>query len=539
MNKIISKLICLTIFCLGCSCSNHRLLDKMEHIKEIGNQEPDKALVMLDSLELEIREESEYVKRKYDLLRIRLNDKADHIHSSDISIKQLIDYFSRKGSVSEKQEAYYYAGSIYRDLQDTPSALNNFFTSLDYTDNEEECDSIMVRNTYSNICYLYSRVQNYEDALRAASKELEISQKIKGNLVNPYMHLGASYLALDSVKQAEAAFDSAYSKIIQSGDVASQEGFILHLLNNYSELGKTAKAHMCLKYITTNPLKDFSPFPCLAFAQYYEAIGKGDSAIIYCKRILDEKPDIYSIYDAAKMLYRLYYHTGDIKNTMTYANLYMQYSDSLDFGKRQELAATINNEFQYHLDQKKEQSLKDEKTKYMDAFIIVCFIMLLLILGGYVFYYKRKNKHLTEILKLSDELKRTSDKVKAKELQLAEKTEQNKAVISLLHQSILEENAEDVIHDIKQSSFGKKDLTPADWKKIYQAVDQLYPTFKDQLLKELDTFTDQQMQVCYLIRIGLSNPQIQKITNLSRTTIWRWMKKYEWIQREDDPALNT
>jgi DNA-binding NarL/FixJ family response regulator len=99
----------------------------------------------------------------------------------------------------------------------------------------------------------------------------------------------------------------------------------------------------------------------------------------------------------------------------------------------------------------------------------------------------------------------------------------------MLHQSELEENAEDVIHDIRQSSSGKKEMTSAEWKKLYQAVDLQYPTFKDTLLKELGTFTDQQMQVCYLIKIGLSKPQIQNITNLSRATIWRWVKKYDWI----------
>ncbi|MBE6272038.1 MAG: hypothetical protein E7101_14000 [Prevotella ruminicola] len=30
-------------------------------------------------------------------------------------------------------------------------------------------------------------------------------------------------------------------------------------------------------------------------------------------------------------------------------------------------------------------------------------------------------------------------------------------------------------------------------------------------------------------KIGLSMPQIQNITNLSRATIWRWVKKYDWI----------
>ena len=87
--------------------------------------------------------------------------------NSDIMIKCLIDYFEAEGSIQDKQEVFYYAGSIYRDLQDTPRALENFFKSLDYA-NCGECDSVMLRNTYSNLHFLQYRVQNYEEALKIA-----------------------------------------------------------------------------------------------------------------------------------------------------------------------------------------------------------------------------------------------------------------------------------------------------------------------------------------------------------------------------------
>lgn len=113
--------------------------------------------------------------------------------------------------------------------------------------------------------------------------------------------------------------------------------------------------------------------------------------------------------------------------------------------------------------------------------------------------------------------------------QLTEQAEQNKRVIKMLHQSELAGKAEDVILAIRQSSIGKGEMTAADWKKLYQAVDELYPSFKDRLLQELGTFTQQQMQVCYLMRIGLSNRQIQNMTNLPRSTVWRWVKKLESV----------
>lgn len=139
-----------------------------------------------------------------------------------------------------------------------------------------------------------------------------------------------------------------------------------------------------------------------------------------------------------------------------------------------------------------------------------------------------------ELSRINSEYNEYDIALKEKERQLSEKMEQNKTFIKLLHQSELEGKAEDVILAIRQSTTGKKNMTSADWKQLYQAVDELYPNFKDKLLKELGTFTEQQMQVCYLMRIGLSKPQIQNMTNLSRVTVWRWVKKYDWVLTSND-----
>lgn len=580
MKLYIHNSICVFFLLLLMSCSNDPALDEMMNkIRLVGDGNPQKALVMLDSLEVSVREQNEYLQCKYDLLKIRLNDKADILPGSDLMIKSLVDYFGHKGSASEKQEVYYYAGSVYRDLQDTPRAMEYFFKSLDYADDNDSCDSIMMRNTYSNLNYLYYRVQNFTDALYMAQKELEICKKTKSDLILPYMHIGASNLALKNAEGAEKAFDFAYSLILNSPNKEYYNNTIIYLIYDYSKLKKTIKAKECIAMIKNSSSFHYSSFACVAFAQYYKSVGVQDSSILFYKRILDEKVDINDMYDAAKNLYRIFSKQGDEANTNLYAGIYMQLSDSLDFGKRQELAATVNNQYQYHLDQMKEQKLNHENEKYRRTLIVVSFVAIFSVFLVYIILIKKRNHQLKEILKLSSELQRISDNekqlkedivrkeneleksayelktikyelqhvnnklseydksLKKNEQLLAEKMEQNRAVINMLHQSNLEEKAEDVIQNIRESSSGKKSMASSDWKSLYQAVDKLYPSFKDRLLKELGTFTELQMQVCYLIRIGLSKPQIQNVTNMSRATVWRWVKKYDWILDSSD--LNT
>ena len=131
VRSIVYVLYIISIFALP-SCSKEDSLEEMERIKIIGDKNPIKALAMLDSLKIGIRKENNYVKNKYDLLQIRLNDKADNIPNSDIMIKHLIGFFEDKGSMLEKQEVTYYAGSVYRALRDTPRALGYFLKSTEY-----------------------------------------------------------------------------------------------------------------------------------------------------------------------------------------------------------------------------------------------------------------------------------------------------------------------------------------------------------------------------------------------------------------------
>ena len=558
-------------------------MDRLDQIKHVGDSDPATALAMLDSLEIEMRAESEYTRNKYDLLRIRLNDKADKTATSDIVIKSLLGYFEREGTVQDKQEVCYYAGSVYRDLQDTPRALEYFFRSIEYAEDAEDCDSVMLQNTYSNLNYLYYGVQNYQEAVATGRKELEVCRALGRDKVVPLLHLGGALMATDSTRQAKAYLDEALQAIESSNKIAHQQGNLHNLLCHYVELGERQNAERCRKLIDGDPIRDFAAFPCIALAMYYQMTGRTDSASVFLNRVIDDGTDINNMYDAAKMLYQMYDAQGNQPKAFHYARIYMQLSDSLDFGKRQQLAATVGNEYQYHLDQKKEQQLRDAKEHYKLAVAVVCAVALLLLCLGLAVYVRRRNRHLEQITALSQELQGKADdeqrlrqeidlrerklseakyqlekqddelgKVKAqldkvsteltgydielreKEQRLTEKMQQNQTFLNLLHQSELEGKAEDVIEAIRQSSEGKKNMQPADWKQLYRAVDELYPTFQDQLLKELGTFTEQQMQVCYLMRIGLSKPQIQNMTNLSRVTVWRWVKKFDWVQGEKE-----
>lgn len=134
-----------------------------------------------------------------------------------------------------------------------------------------------------------------------------------------------------------------------------------------------------------------------------------------------------------------------------------------------------------------------------------------------------------EAAMLAAKILQSEEELRQNRHQLSEKINQNKELIMLMHQSEFGVRAKDVIQSVRLSSEGRHHLSPEEWISFQQAVDEVFPTFKDLLVHNLDRVNEDEMHVCYLMRIGLANPQIMNLTGLPRTTVWRWTKKFDWI----------
>ena len=566
MKKNFLLLFFSLLLCFACEKEN--LLDKMEHIKHVGNSDPQLALEMLDSIKLTVRNEPEYVQRKYDLLDARLHDKAVIVATSDMMIKDLVIYFDENGSDAEIMEAHYYAGSVYRDLHDTPRALEHFLKALEIGTDMAKCDSMLLTNTYSNLSYLFYRVQDYQHALPMAQEEYRLlKEQNKANAL-VLIHVGASFTRLDSINAAKEAFRSAL-QLLKEKPIAGQQEVLSSLLYHFSRFGMSSEAQECDDII--KGYKDWTfdePDYYLAKGEFYTLTRQMDSAIACYQKILQDSTNLVGMYDASKLLFLLHDEQGDVPQANRYAHLFVQVSDSLNLGERQELAATVNNEYQYHKNMEEERKAKEEKERYRNLLIGCSLLSAIVILALILLSVYRRNRQLKVLLAAQNELTRMkrdkqmleeevtqkeaelkdaseslektkedlglvneelahyNEELKRKEAMLTDKIEQNRTFMKLLHQAELETTAEELVRAIRMSSEGKRKMSSADWRQLYRAVDELHPTYRDVLVQKLGKLSESQMQVCYLMRIGLSNSQIENLTNFSHATIWRWVKKF-------------
>ena len=560
---IFTLLVCI-------SCNNDEMLKVMDRIKDTGNSDPITALHMLDSIQGKVDEANEYIKMKSMLLTLRLKDKAYILPMSDDTVKKVVPYFEEKGTDAEKQEAYYYAGSVYRDLDDAPKALNFFLKSEDTANKAaQQCDSLLLRNTYSNMVQIFFSFQDYHSSLEMAKKEYSISHEIGDVTINSLSHLADSYLRVDSSQQA-GSIAKIMEKYIDKHSAVDTYG----LLALYSCIRNRQKAKETYNAIRGNSIEP-DAMGYNALAEYYLLNDNTDSAIVCYERIIDGDYNITYTYDAARFLFDLYQKKGDTAKSIKYSKLFMRYSDSLDFGQRQELLATVNNQFRYYKNKAEDDRIQKENSDYRNRTNLLVAMVLLLTTGSIAIYYYNKSRYLNKIAIISNSLSQTKAKqeelereavqieqslantkntlnnkenelmavnsklldikneLEIKEKKLADTTEDNKKLASLVHKADLEENAGDIISTLENGSKGNYVLSKEDWNRIYKAIDLTHPNLMEKMIRNLGYISEERKQVGYLLSIGLSNSQIQKLTGVPSSTLWRWVKGMDWINSEE------
>ena len=103
---IISILIIVT------ACNNNDIAFHLGEISEIANDNPDSALVLLANLKKEKRHWNKDDNMRYELVKMKSQNKAGMQLVSDSSITSVVAYFTDNGSQNEKMLAYYLQGRI-------------------------------------------------------------------------------------------------------------------------------------------------------------------------------------------------------------------------------------------------------------------------------------------------------------------------------------------------------------------------------------------------------------------------------------------
>lgn len=510
------------------SCENRKetlYLQGLQAIQEMGDSVPSEALDSLHAFNMHITSPTEYASMKASLLGIRLRDKCDIIPTSDDSIKSVYKYFEDKGTINDRAEASYYMASVYRDLDDGPRAVEYFLNSIKLEEQSPCADTILMVKACSQLIYIYGIIYQYKDAQKLADKEYEISLKAK--IVDPrtLMDVYTSYIESGDTAKAIKFGRMAESEMIKSKTENDNIDILAELLLDYITANKKADATRCFKILSKVQSNNLPANYYHAMANYYNEYVSSDSGSVYMSMYLNKTSGFHGKMDAAHSLLKYYQSKENEEMVMFYAGLLAQYADSLENSTVLEQTANSKNYFKYQRDKEEEDRLRMEAYEAKLRYIIIILILGLALAGFVALFLYKKKRSLEKLMEAQKETKKAKDIVKEKDKELKAKIAINAQLMKAAHMSTFEGSDKEVISKFTSAAMGKYHLQESDWKDLFTVVDNKYPNFAEKIHARLHNVSEPMLRTCYLVKVGMSNSQIERVTGYPHQTVWSRVKK--------------
>lgn len=535
------------------ACGDFDYRPELLSIDKLSSDNPKRAIKQLDSLKAEMQTAPEHEQMYYQLLRIKAADKAYIAHTSDDEIMKLVDYYESAGSdKSLLTQTYYYAASVYRDLNDAPQALEYFQKALDVL--PKNADVTLKSNIYNQSAHLFLYQDLYDEALKRF-KESYICDSIVNDttaLIYSLRDIAFTYDALSKSDSSRLYYNKAYDLATIYGNNEIQIDIISQMASHFLIAKDYNKMNECLKRSLYSSENTDKTIDYNLAAIMFMRTGMYDSAYYYCNKVLG-KGKITTKQTAAYNLIKIYSQRKDYENIQKMLKLYTLYTDSVNKITAIESMARMNSMYNYQLREKENLRLKEEnKTNLIKIFIAVI-ISIIAIFILIIYGIKTKHKHqqyrnqinnlkrlrheeylrseeyiqknLKEIERLEAELSNTSDenymlkeklKEKVDELVLANNRAHTEIEIKQKQRNkLMVSTANDIINKrIAQ----QKPLNKKDWQEINECINEILPDFKTNLYSSCSV-SEQEYHMCILIRMDIGNKEMSELLCRSTSAI--------------------
>ena len=572
-------MVAVLLSLLSCREDNaeQQLLDSIEQTWRQSETSLPEAQTRAGRMRDSVRKSSECVRQKYNLLTIRLRDKGDVIPSSPDSVEQALAYFSGRANDVDKERAYYYAGSAYRDLKDYPRAMSHFLKAADIAGKSRVADTLIWQNSLSQLRYLYMLQLNYEEELNVALQAVELAKASPGpsqggvkRIEESRLRLGcylldvaSAYEHLSDTIRCLQYCDQSYKVFQEEHFPAKCGGSLAYMLAIYSKYKRHEKVDTLLQHLMQLP-EGLRPHNYeLSLAKYYEAGNQTDSAIQHYRTYYDGTEKSSGKYEASAGLQRCYMQKGDYRQAAQWGCRLHDINDTIIAQRAFEQTQRARDAYIYHRDKEEERAIMQRDERIIFVSVITGLALISIIMGLAALYYFRKKKFMEVIIgkdmKLGvaeKEIRRRTNELELKnreieqlgsQLDAAERTiatstvrlestmkdlEQkvmmNKELTRIALMTKVDENAEKIIDHFREVALGRSTLNESSWKELVAAIETLYPGFQERVQGRLKKqLREPLLYTICLLKIGLRPIQIARVMDAKIQTVWNRVKRAE------------
>jgi|GEM_PF-1360441 len=503
----------------------------------------------------------EHNRHYYDLMSIKIRDKAYQDIATDTVITDIIDYFERNGSESELGDAYYYGGRVRREQGDAPQALDYFQKSLDALQSPEYL--YRKGKIASQMGQIFLELYMFEQA-KPKFQEAIAYQTACGDSVGLMLNLrslGDVYCNLNKTDSALYSFNRAlmlsqqdYKNINREIDIRSS---IIDLYISQGEYEKARKEFEIFDTLSNHSIKDY----VLSTKINVHIINKDYSKAIRLVQELKESQSLNSKEFAYSILLDYSKEIGNKDSVYYYATAHKQCIDSLNSQMSSNAIIHQNSFYNYSQKEKENYKLKEQKNKVITNSLIVIILFFIAII--FVIHINRairkKNvcliKEVQELdyenenLKLEKEdLLSVQEKMRIELLQQLDKVKLLEKNIETLKENVTEVELYGEITNLIKERISNIDsetyvvdykITSSDtyikirkgleqnkgvsndniWIELDNVVKEVYPNFKSQLFYLYSRLNTLEYRVCLLLKCKFTPKEIAILVFRDKSSI--------------------
>lgn len=518
------------------------------------NAYPDSALHLLSNYGDSVEALPDEAQMYYHLLTIQAKDKLYITHTDDSLINRIVRFYEKTDNPDRLMLAYYYQGSVYRDMNDAPRALKAFQQVADMNRNCPPSD--LMARTYNQMGTLFAYQGLYDESLEAnrqAARQFLLQGK---NTRTSYAYRDMARM-FDMKEQNDSAlfyYQKAHSMAVEAGDSHRIYGILGEMARFYFELGQidTAKS-MLLQVLQNRKVRNQNVYQILG--SIYEKEKQWDSAYYYWEKSLNTHI-LNQQYYAHAGLFSLEMEKQNYPKAIKHIKMALKLNDSINKITKTETVAKINSLYNYqHINKELEKEQRANLKRKFTNYVLSSVLLVLFILMGWLIAYIKQRKTLAfqrekQLLLLKEELYMRSTealennqrKIHSLEEELCQlKSDKKQLIIELTQQKeLLEISSQKIMtvqteRELKENIFKESEIyqlfhkachvqpnikiTEKEWQELQTAIDDTYPNFSKNLYSLCPQLSLMDLRICYAIKISLSVTDIANLVNRSKSAI--------------------
>lgn len=551
MKYIYVPLLFLFILFAGLSCqrAEKSYPSAMRRAISLLSARPDSALYYLSQLDSQMADEPEETRMYHRLLTLAAEDKLYVPHTSDSLIREIVRYYEGYGDSDKLMMAYYYQGSVWRDMNDAPRAIDCYHRALE-AGRHTRCSDLLI-SIYSQLGTLLAYQGVYDESLQATRTALALCRQYRDTLSSPFFlrNIGRIWgIHWHNTDSMFYYYRAALSQALHNPFTAKV--ISIELGGVYYDLGKmdTAKVRL-LKY--QDEEDDLDGIVSMTLGCIYSRGGQRDSARAYFSRALPYA-GLRQQVTLHEELARLDYAEGRYAEAFSHASQSMALRDSITSLTETEEVAKINALYNYHRTEEMNRQLEQRNRRQRGWLYGIVSAALLAACATAVWLRQKKHEAALQrqkIRNLEAEQYRRSEAYRAESRrQLAEleaqlcKAEKDKDTARrelletrhvLLELSAAKDRIEQqerglLVSQLHRSSvyafFHKAAheevrITAENWQELRAAIDAAYDDFTGRLYSLCPNLSEMELHICWLIKIQLSPKDMAQVVGRSQSAV--------------------